>query len=616
MHSCTHPKPVVSRVMAEMLCGVIGVAPRGVAADAVPDFLVHHGSHPVFEDIAAACGVAPEGMFRAPVGPGGVPEGMDTETFVARSFALYQDMDRGLLRRANGVAEAMAALDLAEHAPAAGRSNWGRGMALMTWHGTLLRHAAEGAAMHLPLSVPETSAPLLRADLNGDAAGETLPERLGVLGGVALREAVRPNTLGFVRGRHWLSAGRESASTFFLRDAVGDWESFLPVTDEQLDVLQMLLSGEWAVGGAGEPGPARLESGPAVYLGAGRIDLVEGWPRVLPDGADGSARLAVRLDGMPAVLRQTVKPVARAAPVSRKIALDQLIVLAGKPVFLPLPVTLSNADRRWLHEACGDEDGLPWRDDKPEVSLQREADLRLVGVPPVPGEALPDQAVLDGAVALVAAPGGAAEGWAAPLLRLLALAPYLAAGTQVLAPGGDEEGRALAQAWEALGLPPIDIVTPPAGLYVARDVVWLNPPAPCRWPGETLQSARGVVLRGAAAGEGRVFLQGAAARRFAGAAALEEAVAALDFTVVDIGAGSPGAQLARLRDAGLVVGMGEDLLVSAFCPEGTKIIELCGEDFVPDAWLLSCRLGMTHAVLPRFDAARLDEIVRLLKFRS
>jgi hypothetical protein len=56
--------------------------------------------------------------------------------------------------------------------------------------------------------------------------------------------------------------------------------------------------------------------------------------------------------------------------------------------------------------------------------------------------------------------------------------------------------------------------------------------------------------------------------------------------------------------------------VSAFCPEGTKIIELCEEDFVPDAWLLSCRLGMTYAVLPRFDAARLDAMVRLLKFRT
>ena len=201
-------------------------------------------------------------------------------------------------------------------------------------------------------------------------------------------------------------------------------------------------------------------------------------------------------------------------------------------------------------------------------------------------------------------------------MRLLVMAPYLEADMQVIEPGGAAEGALLAQAWAATGLPPLPMAAAPSGLYVARDVTWLHPGAPCEWPAENLQTVRRPLLGNTAPGEARLVLRGPAWR----ALAAPPALAGLDFTVVDIGGETPAALMAQLRGAGWVMGVGEDLMHAAFCPAGTKVIELCdARRFVPDAWQLSCRLDMTHAVLPcegfRVDPDRLGGLLRMLKFR-
>jgi hypothetical protein len=625
MYSCNHPKRGALLELARVACAKMELAPVAVEEAGVQDFLAVHPVHPVFADVAAALGVAPEGMFRGGIVAGRDPLVMSPEEYVARCHDIYAELDRALLRKADGVAAAMAALGLAEAAPPPPRRHWQRGMALMTWHGSLLRQTADGGALHLPLDVPDAQVALLRVDLQGG----TLPDRLPALGGVEVRPGARAQTLALARGKQFLSAARGSASVFFRREAVGDWESFLPVTDAQLDVLQQLLAGAWAAESGATGQTARLLEGPAVILGSHRVDLAASWPREVAAAADradsgGPARLAVRLNGGTAVLRQTLKPSRAPAPVARKIALGERLVVAGAPVLLPLPLTLNNAERIWLHTACGQDDGLPWQDEKPEVAVYRQGDQRMTGAPPAPGATLDEAVVLDGVVAQVGA-DDAAFGWAAPVLRLLAMAPYLAPDTRVIAPGEAAAGQALAAAWQGLGLPPFEVVVaPPAAIYTARDTVRLDPAQPSQWPGEILRGVRTTLLQGAKPGRGRIFVRGRAAAAIANWPAFETALGELGFGVIEAAAAPPASMLAELRGAGWLMGVGEDLLHAAFCPAGTKVVELSGDAaFDTAAWRLSCRLGLTHAVLPcacvvggfTVDAGRLADLVRMVSFR-
>lgn len=608
MHSINHPKPAALVELALLACGAIGATPRAIAAESVPDFLRGHGAHPVFEEVAAAIGIAPEGMFHAGALHTAEFRPISTQDFVAGSFAAYENFDRADLRGVDGLAAALTALDLQEWPAKRPRRAPQQDVALMTWHGTLLRETPAGY-FHLPLSVPATDAPWLRGDWrNGDAE-----EQLVIAGGMQARPAWRDGMVALADGPHYLTADGDSPQTWRARVAPGDSESFLPVTDSQLGVLLQLLGGAWAEAGAAEGRAAQIAPGPAVALGARRIDLIEAWPAILPAARDGAARLAVLLDGAPSVLRQTALP-AETQPAARTIALGESMVLAGEDVFLPLPLTLNNAERRWLHTHCGHDEGLPWRIEAPRAVISRVRDRRLVGPPPPAGAPLPRDGALEGAIVLLEPAGSEGSGWMAPLLRLLVMAPFLTSDMAALALGRAADADALALAWDWAGLPAWPVVAPPVGLYTGRDVTWVDPAWPWGWPAETLHAARSILLRGAAAGPGRLFLRGPASAALLNGEALE----GLGFEVLDM-ASPVGDQLPRLREAGLVVGVGEDLLATAFCPDGTKVVELCGDSFRPEAWMLSCALGMSHAVLPcagfALDARRLELILEMLRYR-
>jgi capsular polysaccharide biosynthesis protein len=101
-------------------------------------------------------------------------------------------------------------------------------------------------------------------------------------------------------------------------------------------------------------------------------------------------------------------------------------------------------------------------------------------------------------------------------------------------------------------------------------------------------------------------------------------LAELDFTILDFAATPPEAQLRALLAAGFIAGASADLAAAAFCPPGTKIIEITlAEAFAPEAWMLSCRLGFTHAVLPcasdesglQVNRDALSSLVFMLRFR-
>jgi hypothetical protein len=611
MHSVNHPKPRALIGLARLACRAIGATPRAIDDDSVPDDLRAHPAHPVFEDVAKAAGVAPEGAFRAQTPQGADFRPISTADFVAGSFAAYENLDRAALRAADGVLTAMQALGLQEWPHQAVRKLPIDGVALMSWHGTLLREPPE-SPLHLPLSVPATDAPFLR----GAWQDGTDTDVLVLPGGVQASPAWRSRVVALANGASFIAAEAGAPQTRCLRDAPGDSETFLPASEAELGVLQQLLSGEWAPAGDANGHAAHMASGPAVSLGAFRIDLIEAWPELLPPAPNGAPRMFVLLNGAPAVLRQTARPPEPQHLAARSVALGESMVLAGEDIFLPLPLTLNNAERRWLHRNCTEPDGLPWRNQAPRAVIARVRDQRLVGPPPPQGAPLPRDGVLEGAIVLLEAAGGEASGWMAPLLRLLAMAPFLQTGTSALALAHDADAAALEAAWAWAGLPAWPVVAPPLGLYTGRDVAWIDPALPWQWPAETLQAARSILLRGAEPGAARLFLHGPEAAALSNSAALLD----MGFEALDMSAPAPR-QLARLREAGLVIGVGDDLLAAAFCPSGTKVIELCGEDqFRPAAWMLSCALGMSHAVLPcaglNLDARRLGLLLDMMRYRS
>jgi Polysaccharide biosynthesis enzyme WcbI len=116
MYSVNHPKVRPLLDMARVACARMEVVPENpwVSADDVEDTLKVFPTHPVFADIAAAAGVAPEGIFRTAINKDGNFYGFSVEEFVNESFRAFATVKRAVLYRADGVAAALAALGLVE----------------------------------------------------------------------------------------------------------------------------------------------------------------------------------------------------------------------------------------------------------------------------------------------------------------------------------------------------------------------------------------------------------------------------------------------------------------------------------------------------------------------
>ncbi len=113
MHSFEHPKPAPLLELARGLCGRLGLATAdGVSADEIEDTLVVASTHPFFEDLAALLGRAPDGMFRAGLGPDRTAVPIPPAAFAQGCFEVYATVKRADLAQADGVAAAIAALGL------------------------------------------------------------------------------------------------------------------------------------------------------------------------------------------------------------------------------------------------------------------------------------------------------------------------------------------------------------------------------------------------------------------------------------------------------------------------------------------------------------------------
>jgi hypothetical protein len=639
MHSMNHPKPGGLAEMARIVCSMIGADPVPVDGDALPDLLQAHPTHPLFAEIAAAIGVPPEGMFTRGTMPVVGRRRIETEDFVEGSFAAYRGLNPGTLERCDGVAAALAGLGLSRpRAAPAGR------VALLTQRGTLLRRAGD-ALLHMPVEAEDEGAPApLLLTWQEDGCRE--------IPGAAVAPALADGLVTLELGGRFLGAATEGMGAGFLRDAAGDDESFLPVPKAAIEALRALVGYRWVMEADAPDAvlpPGRIAAGPAVAFGTARIDLRLGVPAFLPAEPGAPLLLSATVDGVAMTLRSTelVRAPRPAAPAQR-VELGQGFVIMGGPGtdpaggdgWLPAPLTADNADRRWLQTACGAADGLPWQAPVLRLILQRQAN-RMVGAgcwsagePRLAdAAALAAAPVLHGPHALIEGPPeevDAYPAWAAALMRMLVMAPHAPPGTSVLAPGDAALEQMLVQAWRALGQPALAWAALPAPAVVAADLVWSDPTPPWAWPEHVLRGLRALATGNAATastgpGEARLFLRGARTQAVANWPELERFLARLNFTVLRVDREKPDKLLPKLREAGWIMGVGDDLLLSVFCPRGLRVIELCGRaGFNQAAWRQSCALRLSHAVLPcrmtesgfTVDTYRLTALARMTGFRQ
>jgi hypothetical protein len=493
-------------------------------------------------------------------------------------------------------------------------------MALLTWHGTMLRRAApRGSPLHLPLTVPPDKRPYQMIDFIH--APRLHGFESPALGGVAVRPGGMPAVVSLWQHDRVLCAERDSDQAGFTRAEAGDWEGFLPLRADDAAVLRTLVTHDWRIEATGEEIPSVSvvpQAGFRVKFGAWDLRLLQDFPVALPPAPDGTVRVQLVLDGEPVVAQAvggTVRaPENVAAAVLRP---GQDLVAAGPLELLHLPMVLRRADRRWLYDAYAGPLPVPAGWSRYGAVLRRAADAVLQF--DADGAALPveDPVMAAGAVrapgqsVLAAAAGQPVEtGWVDAAVRLFAIAPYLEREAAVLvAPGGVSAG--VQAAWRTLGLPR-RVVTAPAGPVRAADVVWLAQESTSLLPGAALRAFRDrarTLVPGAMGG--RIFVHGL------GPAAPDEVLRSMTqagFMVVNLAGMAPLAQAASFVGAAWVVAAsGPDLAGLAFCGAGTRVLELApAEQFRPFAWMLSAKIGLLHAVLPGWDAGRFAPLVEML----
>lgn len=623
MHAPDRPKMRVLLDLARTACAMMGVVPGTgpVAGKPLPDMLSLGETHPVLPDIAAAAGVAPEGMFRAAQLPGTGGRALPIGEFIALSFRCYAGTDPALLHAAGGVAAGLANLRLAAGPLRVRRL--ARAMGLLTYHGTVLRQGVAGGPprhMHLNVTLEDRPALTLAFPRFLPLQGFDSPS----LGGVQVVPGLAAGTVAVKRQDRVLCPERDHDSAGFTRDGVGAWEGFLPVRLADLDVLFLLAAQDWRIEATGEPvarASVRLAAEYVLWFGPWRIDLRHDLPTEEP-AADGRKRVALWLAGerMVAVAVPSAAPAAAvAAPAA--LAVGQRRVVAGARTLLCLPMVGSSADRRWLYDAYDGPQPVPagWISPTADVCRAAWVGLRFDddgGAHPLSG--VTPEATIAGPAVLAVAPRLASRiGWVEASLRLFALRPHVPAAAFVLVPAaGLPPGWALA--WQELGMARAHGPAP-AGPFRAEDLIWLGQDSAALLPAETLAGFRDNAQRAAGPGaRRRLFVHGLGA---AVKPALLSAMQARGLEPLDLGGLSPVAQLAACAGADWLVGhTGADLAGLVFCRAGTRVIELAASArFDPAAWLVAAKIGLNMAILPcneEVDCRRFDALATMLENRD
>jgi hypothetical protein len=135
---------------------------------------------------------------------------------------------------------------------------------LLTWHGTLLcRRRQGGVLVHCPLAnISDDVEPVvldlpieqLRADF-GHHVRATMPELPshppGSLQRFRLQRSADQQTITLGYETAFLSAELEGDRVTLVRTEARDWESFLPVSEVDLDALRQILASSWLIRSSG-----------------------------------------------------------------------------------------------------------------------------------------------------------------------------------------------------------------------------------------------------------------------------------------------------------------------------------------------------------------------------
>ena len=566
-HTINHPKMIVLLDLARIACERMGVAPDnpGVDPRTLPDRLARGAMHPVFPDIAAALGIAPEGSFSGGFA-GEVPRILTPLAFVTDSFGRFADVPQDELHATQGVAQAMDALCLALRVRP--RRRLAPEMVLMTHHGTLVRQGpSRGQLSHAALSVAEWQAAYLRVDC------ARLPAHQEAAGmeGAEIQMAADQRHVVVSRNGAFLGAEAQEGQAGFSRATAGQWEHFVPLGETDLAMLDRLLATDWfvedtqAIVRREEIG---IEAGPVLRFGSWRVDLA----RHLPTSAAGDTdALCLMLDGSQLCVRRHA---AVAAPPAALPEPGRTLGLVGAPVFLAPPALADAADMAWMRRSALAAQALDGAPQATQALLRRQA--------PTDGRA----ATLS--VRFCGADAAGAAGWAEAAVRLHVLAAVAPPDAAFLVPPDISE-EAL-QGWRALGFNPLNFERPAADTPPA-DLLWLDNASIAELPADALAGCRARIGKPASAAA-RLFWQAGIQPR------LGAMMAAHGYAAVDAAGVSALAGVALAAQAGWIIGRtGHVPLV--FCQPGTRIIELCDQaGFVQEDWVLSAKLGLRHAILP------------------
>jgi hypothetical protein len=135
---------------------------------------------------------------------------------------------------------------------------------LLTWHGTLLcRKRQGGVLVHCPPAdisdvvepvVLDLPIELLRGEF-GNHVRAVMPELPthppGSLQRFRLQRSADQQTITLRHEDAFLSAELESDRVTLVRTEARDWESFLPVSEVDLDVLRQILASSWLIRSSG-----------------------------------------------------------------------------------------------------------------------------------------------------------------------------------------------------------------------------------------------------------------------------------------------------------------------------------------------------------------------------
>jgi capsular polysaccharide biosynthesis protein len=185
------------------------------------------------------------------------------------------------------------------------------------------------------------------------------------------------------------------------------------------------------------------------------------------------------------------------------------------------------------------------------------------------------------------------------------------AGAQLLLPGTIADFRAHPinrfdhlDVLHAAGLDTLPLFEAPQGLAFARleEAIWLEDHFIEEVPGVYLRAFRDRLLAGRPPSRARrrICIRRRSLRALANAPVVESFLARNGFEVHELEDMPAAEQIAMFEDAEFIVAPhGAGLANLLFCAAGTKVLELSPDyEFRPFFWLMSNKLGLSHAVLP------------------